>query len=99
MNLITTISATTGTGTIINAIPFADMRQHAIMLRDMADAVREEMGDQEVAELYQDGAIMVLFSRSFGYGVVNQTNHHINHSLYVEEISTPDDAAAEWRCE
>ena len=53
--LTLTITATTTDEAIEAAIPFSDMRAHAIELRDSAAAVLDVQGDQEVLELHVFG--------------------------------------------
>ena len=99
MNLITTISATTTTDAIEDAIRFLDMRTAAIEARDMVAAVLQEQGDSVTLELHEIDGITVLFSPVFGYAWVNEVSTGVGNSLFVEYAQTPDDAAAEWRCE
>jgi len=99
MTLITTISATTTDEQISRAIEPIDMREAAIEARDMAAAVLTEQGDQIVLELHEDGDVVVLWSPTFGHAWVNEISTGTGNSLFVEYAQTPDDAAAEWRCE
>jgi hypothetical protein len=94
-----TITATTSDAAIADAIRYNDMRTAAIIMRDMAAAVMTEQGDQITMELYDVDGIDVLFSPVFGFAWVNQPSAGIGHSLMVEYADTPEDAAAEWRCE
>lgn len=99
--LTLTITATTSTEAIEAAIPFLDMRAHAIELRDMAAAVIAEQGDQVVAELHEIDGVTVLHSQAFEYAYVNEAGPGVGDSLLIEnwECPTPDHAVRVWRGE
>jgi hypothetical protein len=84
MTLITTISATTTTDAIEDAIRFLDMRTAAIEARDMSAAVLQEQGDQIVLELHEDGDVVVLWSPTFGHAWVNEISTGTGNSLFVD---------------
>lgn len=95
------IRATTTTEAIEAAIPFLDMREHAIELRDMAAAVIAEQGDQVVAELHEIDGIAVLWSPVFEYAYVNERSGGIGDSLLIGNGECPDaeHAVRVWRGE
>lgn len=92
------ITATTTTEAIEAAIPFLDMRAHAIEMRDMAAAVIEEQGDQVVLELHDIDGVTVLYSPAFGYAYVNEAGPGVGDSLLIGngEVDGPEDAAQQW---
>lgn len=92
------ITATTTTEAIEAAIPFLDMREHAIEQRDMAAAVIDEQGDQTVLELHDIDGVTVLYSPAFGYAYVNQASPGVGNSLLIDngEADSPEDAAQQW---
>ncbi len=92
------IAATTTTEAIEQAIPFLDMREHAIELRDMAAAVIDEQGDQAVLELHDIDGVTVLYSPAFGYAYVNQASPGVGNSLLIGngEADSPEHAAQQW---
>jgi hypothetical protein len=96
-----TISATTSTEAIEAEIPFIDMREHAIEMRDMAAAVLEEQGDQEVLDLHDIDGVTVLYSPTFGYAYVNEMSSGVGDSLLIGngEADSPEFAAQQWRTE
>lgn len=91
-----TIRATTTNEAIEDAIPFLDMRSHAIEMRDMAAAVIEEQGDQNVLELHEFGDIVVLYSPDFGYAYVNERSVGVGNSLVVENDHTLEECVKHW---
>jgi len=99
--LILTIKATTTTDTIENAIPFRDMREHAITLRDMEldGALIPEDYEEVAAELHEIDGVLVLWSPEFGYAYVNEDGPGAGDSLMIEqyECPTPEHAARVWR--
>lgn len=92
------IAATTTTEAIEQAIPFLDMREHAIELRDMAAAVIDEQGDQAALELHDIDGVTVLYSPAFGYAYVNQASPGVGNSLLIGngEADSPEHAAQQW---
>lgn len=96
--LTITITATTTTQAIEAAIPFLDMREHAIEQRDMAAAVIDEQGDEAVLELHEIDGATVLFSPIFGYAYVNEMSPGVGDSLLIGngEADSPEDAAQQW---
>lgn len=101
MTAALTIKASTTTEEIEAAIPFLDMRAHAIELRDMAAAVIDEQGDQVVAELHEIDGIAVLWSPVFEYAYVNEAGPGIGDSLLIGNGECPDaeHAVRVWRGE
>lgn len=95
---IITIKASTTNNEIEAAINFLDMRAHAIEMRDMAEQVMAEQGDQDVLELHVIGDVYVLYSPVFGYAYVNEQSTGIGNSLIIEsgEADSPEDAAQKW---
>ena len=92
------IKASTNTDTIESTIPFLDMRAHAIEVRDMAAAIINEQGDQDVLELHQFGDVHVLYSPTFGYAYVNEKTTGTGDSLVIDngEADSAEHAAAQW---
>ncbi len=78
------ITASTSTDAIEAAIPFLDMRAHAIDLRDMAAAVIEEQGDQLVLEVHDVDGVSVLYSPTFGYAYVNEPSPGVGDSVLID---------------
>ena len=97
--LTLTIKASTTTEAIEAAIPFLDMRDHAIELRDMGAAVIAEQGDQVVAELHEIDGVTILWSPVFEYAYVNELMPGVGNSLLIEqyECPTPEHAVSVWR--
>ena len=95
---IITIKASTATSEIEAAIPFLDMRAHAIEMRDMAYQVMAEQGDQDVLELHEIDGVTVLFSPVWGYAYVNESSPGVGNSLEIcnGEADSPEAAAARW---
>lgn len=93
-----TITATTSTEDIEAAIPFLDMRAHAIEQRDYAAAVLEEQGDEVVLELCEFGNVVVLYSPIFGYAYVNERSEGAGNSLLIDngEAVSAEHAAQQW---
>lgn len=96
--LTLTITATTTTEAIEAAIPFLDMCDHAAEMRDMAAAVIEQQGDQNVLELHDIDGVTVLYSPVFGYAYVNQASPGVGNSLLIGngEADSPEHAAQQW---
>ena len=97
--IVLTISATTTDDQIERAIPFLDMREHAIERRDDAAAVIDEQGDQVVLELHDIDGVAVLWSPVFGYAYVNHDGPGRGNSLFFGDTSgctSADDAALAW---
>lgn len=92
------ITATTPTEAIESAIPFLDMRAHAIEVRDMASAVLAEQGDQEVLQLHDVGGVSVLYSPTFGYAYVNEQSGGVGDSLIIGsgDADSAEHAAQQW---
>lgn len=86
--LTLTITATTTTEAIEAAIPFLDMREHAI----------EQQGDQTILELHEINGAAVLYSPEFGYAYVNEMSPGVGDSLLIGngEADSPEDAAQQW---
>lgn len=101
MTITLTIKASTSTEVIESAIPFLDMRAHAIELRDMSAAVIAEQGDQVVAEIHEIDGVTVLHSPPFEYAYVNEMGPGVGDSLLIGnfECPTPDHAVRVWRGE
>ena len=97
--LTLTITATTTTEDIEAAISFLDMRDHAIEQRDMAAAVIEEQGDQNVLELHEIDGVTVLYSSTFGYAYVNERSPGVGNSLLIDngKADSAEHAAQQWR--
>lgn len=99
--LTLTIKASTTTDAIEDAIPFPDMRAHAIELRDMelGAAVIDEQCDQVVAELHEIDGVTILWSPVFEYAYVNEDTPGVGDSLLIEqyECPTPEHAVSVWR--
>lgn len=99
--LTLTITATTTTEAIEAAIPFLDMREHAIERRDDAAAVVAEQGDQVVAELHEIDGVTVLWSPVFEYAYVNEQTPGVGNSLLIGngECPSAEHAVRVWRGE
>jgi hypothetical protein len=93
------IKASTTTQEIEDAIPYVDMRRHAIERRDDAAAVIGEQGDQEVLELHQIDGVDVLYSPTWGYAYVNQQGSGTGDSMVLDngEAESAEHAARLWR--
>lgn len=92
------ITATTTDDAIDAAIPYLDMRAHALEMRDMAAAVLAEQGDQEVLQLHAIDGVDVLYSPAHDYAYVNQSSGGTGNSLILNagEAESPEVAAAKW---
>lgn len=101
MTITMTIKASTSTEVIEAAVPFLDMRAHAIELRDMAAAVIAEQGDQVVAEIHEIDGVTVLHSPAFECAYVNEVGPGAGNSLLIENWACPtaDHAVQVWRGE
>lgn len=95
-----TIRAST-TDSKLDAIPYIDMRAHAREQRDMAAAVQEQQGDQEMLEYHQFDDANVLYSPTFGYAYVNGSTPGTGDSLLIENgmADSAEHAASIWRGE
>ncbi len=94
-------ASTTTYADIEDAIPYGEMRRHAIERRDGAAGVIDELGDEEVLDLYEIDGVLVLWSDAFCYGVMNRTDPFDDClCLYAGEkpegVVTPAEAAAYW---
>ena len=96
MSKQTTIRATTTNDAIEAAVPFVDMRLHAIEMRDMAAAVLAEQGDQEVLHVHEIDGVTVLWSEQWAYAMVNQRSPGAGDSVTYgnDRFSSPEEAAA-----
>lgn len=99
--LALSITASTTNDQIEAAIPFLDMREHAIEMRDMAAAVISERGDQEAIQLHDVDGITVLYSPTWDYAYVNERSHGIGNSLILDNdcAGGAEGAARQWRGE
>jgi hypothetical protein len=99
MTSILTIKGSTSTQQIEDAIPYTDMRRHAIERRDDAAAVIAEQGDQDVLELHQIDGVDVLYSPTFGYAYVNAQSGGIGDSMVIDngEAASAEHAALVWQ--
>lgn len=99
--LILTIKASTTTDAIEDAIPFRDMREHAIALRDLelGAAVIPEDYEEVVAELHEIDGVTILWSPVFAYAYVNEDGPGAGDSLMIDEYEcpTPEHAVSVWR--
>ena len=99
--LTLTIKASTTTDAIEGAIPFRDMREHAITLRDLelGAALIPEDYEEVAAELHEIDGVTVLWSPEFGYAYVNEDGPGAGNSLLIDEreCPTPEYAARVWR--
>ena len=99
MTLTLKIDATTTNDAIEAAMPYLDMRSHAIERRDDALAVDDEHPVGTVLELHDVGGIDVLWSPTHGYAVINERSGGIGNSLVLDNGTalTPEGAALCWR--
>jgi hypothetical protein len=99
MTSILTIKGSTSTQQVEDAIPYTDMRQHAIERRDDAAAVIAEQGDEAVLELHQIDGLDVLYSPTFGYAYVNQKGSGTGDSMVIDngEAESAEHAVQIWR--
>jgi hypothetical protein len=101
MTTILNISGTTTDDQIYSAIPFCDMRAHAVELRDAAAAVIDVQGCHNVAHIHDMDGILVLHCPIWEYAMVNERSPGVGDSLMTDnwEAPTPAAAAAIWRGE
>jgi hypothetical protein len=97
MTKILTITGATSTDQIEQAIPYLDMRAHAIEIRDMADGVLDD--SETVLELHEAGDILVLYSPVFDYAYVNEQSVGVGDSLTIDndEAGGVAGAVKQWR--
>lgn len=87
--LVLTISASTTDEAIAQAIPFPDMRAHALAGRGGADRL----------ELHEVAGVTVLLSPIRSYAYVNELGPATGDSMLISHGCTgADHAAAVWRC-
>jgi hypothetical protein len=99
MTLTLKIDATTTDDAIEAAIPYLDMRSHAIERRDDALAVENDHQVGTVLELHDVGGVDVLWSPTYGYALVNERSGGIGSSLVLDNgtAGTPEGAALCWQ--
>lgn len=97
MNILT-IRATTTDQEIENALPFLDMRQHAIERRNDAAAVLPEQGDETVLEVEEFEGTTVMYSPIFSYAYVNGRSAGVGDSYLLDgEFESVEQAVARYR--
>jgi hypothetical protein len=98
MTLVLTIDASTTDEAIYDAMPYVDMRHHAIERRDDAAAVETDNPVGTVLELHDIDGVDVLWSPAFGYAYVNQRSPGVGNSLQIDNGGawSPESAASQW---
>lgn len=93
-----TINPATTSAVITDTVAFIDMREHAIECLD--DAVAANLPkDETLLELHSFGDIVVLYSPTWDYALVNEHGPGIGNSLLIEfgGVSSAEAAAETWR--
>ncbi|WP_288076580.1 hypothetical protein [Pseudomonas sp.] len=83
-----TITLATAEDEIESAIPFLDMRAHALAERETGN----------VLELHEFGEVVVLYSPSHHYAYVNERSHGVGYSLVIDagDADSAEHAAQQW---
>lgn len=90
------ITGATTTQAIESAIPFLDMKEHAIEQRDAAKSAA--LDDETVLELHEIRHVTVLYSPTFGYAYCNTGGAGTGSSELIGngEAESPEHAVQIW---